>query len=255
MASVETEKLPVTVASRPSLRGRILRAGVRIALDWYGRGSGSLNRQIQVFTALSLRFLPRRIRAAILAEQASTRALGDLETALRVGDTAPSFVLDDHRGARVGLDDLTADGLAVIAFLRGGWCPACNLELRALAKRHPELRSLGARVAVVSPERPGREASFENVSPVDLPILVDAGNRIARSYGVTHSFGENLRSILEYAGTDLREHNGDDSFVLPIPAVYVIDRTRRIRIAYVFGSYIDRMEPDELVAAVRELRA
>ena len=82
---------------------------------------------------------------------------------------------------------------------------------------------------------------------------VDRGNQVARSYGVAHRFGDSLREILAYAGTDLSEHNGDDSFVLPIPAVYVVDRRRRIRLAYVFGSYIDRLEPDELLAALRGL--
>jgi peroxiredoxin len=252
--SVTTEKLPATSARGVSLQRRVQRALLRAALAWYGRRGRSLNHQIQAFTARSLLLLPRRIREAIRAEQAENRALGDLETALRVGDAAPAFVLADHRGVRIGLTDLAADGCAVIAFLRGGWCPACNLELRALAKRQAELRALGAQVAVVSPERPGGDSSFENVSPVDLPILVDEGNRVARSYGVARTFGESLRSILGHIGTDLREHNGDDSFVLPIPAIYVIDRTFRIRIAYVFGSYIDRMEPDDLVAAIRALR-
>lgn len=251
-----TETLPATPARRRTdARRRAMRALLRPVLWWHARSAGPLNEQIRAFTARSLAFLPRGVREAIRAEQASSRALGDLAGARRAGDEAPEFSLPDHAGGRVGLADLTADGFAVIAFLRGGWCPACNLELRALAKREAAFRALGARIAIVSPELPGGASSFDNVSPVGLPILVDRGNQVARAYGVAHRFGETLRRILDHVGTDLAEHNGDDSFVLPIPAVYAIDRSRRIRVAYVFGSYIDRMEPDELLGALRSLRA
>jgi peroxiredoxin len=254
--ATRTEALPASPARRRrSPRQWAIRTLLRPVLWWHARSTGPLNQQIRTFTARSLAFLPRSVREAIAAERASTRALGELAGALRAGDEAPSFSLPDHAGRRLDLEDLAAGGFAVIAFLRGGWCPACNLELRGLAKREPAFRELGARIAVVSPELPGRDSSFESMSPVEVPILVDRGNQVARAYGVAHRFGDTLRRILDYAGTDLAEHNGDDSFVLPIPAVYVIDRARRIRFAYVFGSYIDRVEPDELLDAMRALRA
>src|SRR5690349_18481464 len=146
------------------IRNRITRAFLRAALWWHARPGADLNPRIHALDRRLARFMPRRVRAAIAAQQAAGRAAGEITSALGTGDVVSPFVLTSHDGDRLGLDDLTRDGLAVIAFLRGGWCPPCNLQLRALAGIAPQLSALGARMAVVSPERPGQVSSFENVS-------------------------------------------------------------------------------------------
>jgi hypothetical protein len=52
--------------------------------------------------------------------------------ALGVGDAAPRFTLPDARGGVVALDALLP---AVLVFYRGAWCPYCNLQLAASARR------------------------------------------------------------------------------------------------------------------------
>ena len=254
------QQLVVLAARRPlclcpRLRNRVVRALLRAALWWHGRPGAALNRRIHTLDRRLARFMPRRVRAAIAAQQSAGRALGEITSALGVGDLAPSFVLPGRDGEPVTLDDLTADGLAVIAFLRGGWCPPCNLELRALARLAPQLSALGARLAVVCPERPGQLSSFENVSPVAVPILEDHGSALARAFGIAQQFDDTLVEVTAFAGVDLAEHNGDASLVLPVPAVYLIDRARRVRFAYRVASYIDRLEPERLLEAVREASA
>ncbi|MDR6830746.1 thiol-disulfide isomerase/thioredoxin [Bosea sp. BE271] len=51
--------------------------------------------------------------------------------AIDVGDEAPGFDLPGINGSRVVLDDLLRLGPVVLTFYRGGWCPYCNLQLRA----------------------------------------------------------------------------------------------------------------------------
>jgi len=252
---------PIALASRwpicrhLRIRNRLARAFLRAALWWYARPGAALNRRIHALDHFLARFMPRRVRAAITTQQFAGRALGELTSALGPGDVVSPFVLTGHDGERLGLDDLSRDGLAVVAFLRGGWCPPCNLELRALARLAPQLSALGARLAVLSPERPGQVSSFENVSPVAVPILEDRGNVVARAFGIAQRYDGTLAEATAYAGVDLGEHNGDASLVLPVPAVYVIDRARRIHFAYRVASYIDRLEPDSLLAAVRAAAA
>src|SRR3569623_2786877 len=52
--------------------------------------------------------------------------------ALRVGDTAPDFLLPDAEGRLHSSERLRAEGPLVVSFYRGGRCPFCNAELRAL---------------------------------------------------------------------------------------------------------------------------
>ena len=39
--------------------------------------------------------------------------------------------MPDARGGYVRLKDVLAAGPVVVSFYRGGWCPDCNLRLRA----------------------------------------------------------------------------------------------------------------------------
>lgn len=50
-------------------------------------------------------------------------ASGIAEKALKAGDKAPLFTLDDPEGHPVSSTDLLAKGPLVISFYRGVWCP------------------------------------------------------------------------------------------------------------------------------------
>ena len=66
-------------------------------------------------------------------------------TALTVGDRAPDFSLPNAVGQVVSLAGLLVSGPVVVSFYRGGWCPYCNLELRALQARLGEVHAAGGR--------------------------------------------------------------------------------------------------------------
>jgi len=55
-------------------------------------------------------------------------------------------------------------------------------------------------------------------------------------------------------GIDLPAHNGDQSYELPLPATYVIDRGGIIRAVFADADYVKRMEPAEILAALRTLK-
>ena len=69
-----------------------------------------------------------------------------------VGDTAPEFCLPNVNGGMTSLSEMLADGPVVLSFYRGGWCPFCNLEFKALHNKLPEMQTLGARLVGISPE-------------------------------------------------------------------------------------------------------
>jgi peroxiredoxin len=48
-----------------------------------------------------------------------------------------------------------------------------------------------------------------------------------------------------------RTKNGDASWVLPIPATYVIDRDGTVALVFVDVDYRNRLEPAEIIAVLR----
>jgi peroxiredoxin len=85
-------------------------------------------------------------------------------------------------------------------------------------------------------------------------VLSDVGNRVARQFGIVFVMPEELRPIYAGFGIDIPIANGDDTFELPIPATYVIDRDNKIRMAFVDVDHTHRVDPEVLISVLREIR-
>lgn len=171
-----------------------------------------------------------------------------------VGDRAPHFNLPNVRGGTLAIEEALSEGPVVLSFYRGSWCPFCNLELNALQRRLPEIRERGARLIGISPERPDSSLSHAEKLSLEFDVLSDLGNRIAGDYGLIMTVPETLRPLYLQWGIDLPAANGDESHQLPVPATYVIDSSGVIRAAYVEKDYTKRMEPEDIVLALKALK-
>lgn len=82
----------------------------------------------------------------------------------------------------VSLSEVLHEGHAVVVFYRGGWCPYCNIQLRAYQRLLPQLAQLGARLVAISPQLPGGSLSTAERNALGFAVLSDAGNGVARSF-------------------------------------------------------------------------
>ena len=82
-------------------------------------------------------------------------------------------------------------------------------------------------------------------------MLSDLGLAVARDYGLTFRIPDDLRrSYLEAFKIDLVRFNGDESWELPIPATFVINRSGTIVFASADPDYTVRPEPAAVLAAI-----
>lgn len=197
--------------------------------------------------------LPDDVKATMsqVAKDLVNSAIAD--RAVNVGDTAPNFTLPNAVGETVALQDLLQSGPVVISFYRGGWCPYCNLELRALQQALPQIRELGATLVTISPQTPDNSLSTAEKHNLEFEVLSDVGNQVAKQYRLVFELPESLRPIYEQMGIDLPAYNGDESFELPIPATYVVNADGTMARAFVDADYKNRLDPQEIVAALRGL--
>lgn len=171
-------------------------------------------------------------------------------TALRSGRVAPPFALPCATGPNVSLADRLALGAVIVTFYRGGWCPYCNIALRALQARLPEIKSLGCSLIAISPEVPDQSLSTTEKLALEFDVLSDADNSVARLYGLVYRVSDAARERLQALGRDLATHNGSDRWELPITATYVINQKGFIVFDHVDSDYRDRLDPATLVKAV-----
>lgn len=170
-----------------------------------------------------------------------------------VGDIAPDFRLPSVKGGAVSLRELLQRGPVVVSFYRGGWCPFCNLEFKALHDKLAEMQTLGATLVGISPETLTVSQQTVKEHELEFEVLSDEGNSVAREYGLVMVVDEAIRPYYAQWGIDIPAVNGDETFELPLPATYVIDQAGVIRAAFVDKDYTRRMEPADIVTALKAL--
>ena len=194
---------------------------------------------------------PARV-AVMEAATAALRATGIEQKALAVGDTVPPLSLPDALGRTVEMDQLWQQGPLVVVFYRGGWCPYCNLELRAWQHELDSLAQLGATLVAISPQTPDTSLSTAEKNELRFPVLSDSRLEAAKAFGVGFDMPAELVKLYSGIGHDLPVINGNGQWYLPIPATYVVGTDGHILYSCVESDYRERAEPAEVMAHVRK---
>jgi peroxiredoxin len=181
-------------------------------------------------------------RAVALLKQQSLPA-----NILPVGSAIPTFQLQDHDGKTLSTSDLLAKGRLVLCFIRGRWCPFCVGQVEAMNLSLPEIERAGAALVAVSPQTVKQSFFMRDQHKLRFPLLSDAGNDVARQFGVAYRVPEEQKAIYQRAFVNLPFVNGDDSWELPIPATYVIDRDGAVLYASANEDYTERPEPEDIL--------
>ncbi|MEN0110755.1 MAG: peroxiredoxin-like family protein [Planctomycetota bacterium] len=211
-----------------------------------------LQEELDEFAAAFAARVPESMQRAFAEGVADVRRLGLLESAKNVGDAAATRTLETPNGDSVEFMDVWADGPIVLTFYRGGWCPYCNLQLRALQRSLDSLEGCGATLVAVTPELPEKAAETIAKNDLEYRVLTDRGNGLAREFGIVFTLPAAIRPIYaERVG--VADYNGDDRDELPLAATYVIDPSGVIRWAWLDADYRRRAEPADIIAAVRTL--
>ena len=215
----------------------------------------TLKAEIDAYNAEKAKRMPAEVLATMARATEDLLASGVEGRALRQGDRLPEFELPDQHGRRRRVHDYLREAPLVINVYRGGWCPYCNLEMKALQAVLPQIESLGARLIGLAPETPEHAGETATRHAIEIDILSDSGNRVAQLLGLVFELPEELRAIYARNGIDIPAFNGDDSFRLPVPATYIVDQAGMIAYAFVNADYTQRLEPagilDQLAAMSR----
>lgn len=189
------------------------------------------------------------ITAANAALQRSGEASG-----LELGENAPDFALPDATGRIVRLRDRLAAGPVVVTFYRGEWCPYCNITLNALQGVLKDITAFGASLIAISPQTPDQALTMTERHELQFDVLSDENQDVIRDYKVRFRVPAEIEDVhLNVFKKDVSQLNADGSWNLPVPATFVIDRDGVVRARHVGAEYTQRMEPAEILDALRKL--
>ncbi len=188
------------------------------------------------------------VHAKVVAE---LREQGLASKSLAVGARMPEFSLADHNGTVVSSAELLARGRLVVCFLRGRWDPFCCGQMEAMNRAVPEIGAAGGSLVAISPQTVKQSFFMADQHGLRFPLLSDAGNQVARQFGLVYRVPDEQQAIYRRAFINLPLTNGDESWELPIPAAYVVDRDGTVLFAYANEDYAERAEPGEILGRLR----
>lgn len=209
----------------------------------------SLDEQLRAFSDATRKTRPE-------FAQAVDRLVARLEqsgvgaSAPQPGEPMPPFHLPDEEGRIVSLEQLLANGPVAVTFHGGHWCGYCRISINALVHAREEVVAAGGQLVGIMPDRQPFVAELKSAEKVPFPILTDMDNGYALSLGLAVWLGADMRQMMEGV-QDLPRFQGNDLWMCPIPATFVVGRDGLIKARFLDPDFRNRMSISDLVAALR----
>jgi peroxiredoxin len=210
---------------------------------------GTLNEQLRAYADAGREIFPA-YGAAVDRLVARLNQNGGGENAPRPGEAMPPFMLPDEQGRLVALSSLLAKGPVAVMFFRGHWCPYCRLNVRAVIQAEQHIKAVGAQIVAIMPETQEFTETFKAEAGAPFPVLTDLDNGYALSLNLAIWLGAEIQQLLSYQ--DMTRFHGNDGWMLPIPAVFVVGRDGIVKARFVDPDFRKRMEIDDLLKALEE---
>jgi peroxiredoxin len=171
---------------------------------------------------------------------------------LFINSKAPDFKLKDQNGAEVSLKELRKKGPVVVLFYRGNWCPYCNKELKRFQDSLQFITDKGATLVAITPEAAEGVSKTIEKTGAAFPILYDADLKVSKGYAVTFDVDEKTAARYKNFGNDLMVINQQKGkVVLPVPAVYVVNRDGAVTYRFFDADYKKRPNVKDILAELK----
>jgi len=174
------------------------------------------------------------------------------ERAPKPGDPMPNFVLPDQRGHLLSLEELLKHGPAAVVFHRGQWCPYCRINTKALSEAQDQVAAVGGQIVAIMPDREHYTSALRENSGATFPILTDFENGYAMSLNLAFWVGAEMQAMMCQAGWDVAPSQGSDTWLLPVPATFVVGTDGLVKERFVDPDYRKRMAIEDLLAALQD---
>ena len=150
----------------------------------------------------------------------------------------PPFVLPDESGADQSREP-AENGPIAITFHRGHWCPWCRISASAMAQAQRDIAAARGQIAAIMPERQRFAVEFKSNTKSPFPVFTDVDNGYALSLNLAIWVGPDLEWRLSSFGRALPDDQGNEAWVLPIPATFVIARDGIVTVRSIIHIFAD----------------
>lgn len=122
-----------------------------------------------------------------------------------------------------------------------------------MQRAYPEIQSLGWEAFFIGPETEEAVLKMMEKTHATIPLLYDLDGSVMEAYKLVFTVPEHLQPVYTEFGIELPQHNAATGWRLPIPATFIVDQEGIVRARYQNADYRYRMEPADILAALRKI--
>lgn len=166
---------------------------------------------------------------------------------LLIGEKIPDIQLKDINGSPVTLANLAGEKQTVLIFYRGGWCPYCNVHLGEIQTIEQDILNAGYQIVAISPDAPENLKASIDKHKLNYKLLSDRETKAAQGFGLAYQAPERYHNTLS------KSSGGGNKGVLPVPALFVLNRQGEILFEYINPDYKKRIKGSLLLSVIKGL--
>jgi peroxiredoxin len=170
---------------------------------------------------------------------------------IKIGATVPNALIRSIEGKETDLKEIIKDQKAIVIFYRGGWCPYCNLHLSELQNIEDDLLKLGYKIVAISMDKPEKLSETINKHNMKYELYSDSKANACQAFGIAFTVDDHYIQKLKSFNMDLETSSGETHHILPVPAVFLIDKAGSIKFEFVNPDYKARISGKLLLEAAK----
>ncbi|MBS1726372.1 MAG: AhpC/TSA family protein [Armatimonadetes bacterium] len=173
---------------------------------------------------------------------------------LKVGVSIPDSNLKTLDGKATTLKEALGGKPTVLVFYRGGWCPFCNMHLAELGQVQADIIKRGYQIVAISPDTPAELNKTMEKHDLTYKLLSDSTAETMKKFGVAFRLDDKTFGMYkDKYHIDLeRSSGGMTHHILPVPSVFLVDKSGKIIFAHSNPDYKVRMKGAEILKAIDE---
>ena len=169
------------------------------------------------------------------------------------GHEIPNISLQTVEGEDVNLKELVSHKNTILFFYRGGWCPFCNVQMGQLQAIESQLLAMNIQLVGISPDSPEKLKASITQNKLNYLLLSDQHLQAAQAFGLAFYTSDKVTKMyqakLGVSNPLFNMPTGEARLVLPVPAIYMIDKTGLIQFMYANPNYKVRPAPELILSA------
>jgi peroxiredoxin len=166
---------------------------------------------------------------------------------LLIGEQVPETEVTSLEGTRTSLLSLVEEQPAVVIFYRGSWCPYCNVHLAALQEIETNILDYGYKIIAVSPDDISNLTKAIEKNSLSYTLVSDSDLALAKAFGIAFKAPQKYQDMLS------THSGGENTGLLPVPSVFIIDQEGTILFEYINPNYKERISSQMLLGVLKSL--